>query len=378
MTNTFVDVHILHSLPPSNVNRDDTGSPKHAQYGGSRRARVSSQAWKRATRVAMSKDGQGTPHDGSTRTKRIAALVAVRLCEQTGIDQEPAAKIANAMLTTLHISPGRRPSETAYLLYFGKAQVDRIVALVAGRVTELVALDDKALIAAVASLPVKEQLGSGHPVDVALFGRMIAEIPQLNVDAAVQVAHALSTHSVETEFDFYTAIDDEKPRNEGTGAEMVDAREFNSALYYRYASVGMDQLIDNLDGDIDASLQALQRFIPAFAKSLPGGNQNSFAHGTAPFLTSVVVRNSPVNLVSAFERPVHSDNGIAVKSAVRLAAEFDEVARTWGYSSIATQSTYPADYAPLLENILGAPLPFLDATSAVIGTVAQCLGGSDV
>ncbi|WP_433574669.1 type I-E CRISPR-associated protein Cas7/Cse4/CasC [Nocardia brasiliensis] len=370
-TSTYVDVHVLHSVPPSNPNRDDNGSPKHAQYGGARRARVSSQAWKRATRVAMANDGTQPDSARSTRTKRIGALIAARLAEVSGVGAEAATRITNAMLATLRITPGRRPSETAYLLYFGRAQVDRIVALVAGQAAELATLDDAGLTAAVAPLDVRAQLGSGHPVDVALFGRMVAQVPQLNVDAAVQVAHALSTHRVEVEFDFFTALDDEKSPSDGPGAEMMDAAEFHSALYYRFASIGMNQLAVNLDGDAAAALQAVQRFLPAFVKSLPNGRQSGFAHHTPPFLTSIAVRECPVNLVAAFEQPVRSGDGLAVESAVRFAAAYDEARDLWGYPAISIGSTYPGAYADRLAPALGPPLAFRDSVAGVLGVLAE-------
>ncbi|MEU7768206.1 type I-E CRISPR-associated protein Cas7/Cse4/CasC [Nocardia sp. NPDC049190] len=369
----FIDIHILQSLPPSNANRDENGTPKHAQYGAVQRARVSSQAWKRATRTTMTTDEQHTPEKASTRTKRIAALVTARLAERSGIDRPQAARLANSLLANLEITAGRRPTETAYLLYFGKAQVDGIVALVADQAVELVALADEELAKAVKNLPVKEQLSSGHPVDVALFGRMVARIPQLNVDAAVQVAHSLSTHAVQVEFDFFTATDDEKPRSEGTGAEMMDTTEFNSALYYRYATVGVQQLIDNLDGDTDAALTALERFVNAFTRSVPTGHQTSFAHHTRPYLASLVVRDCPVNMVTAFERPVRSTDGIAAESAKRLAAEFAETQTMWGYDPIATHSSYPLCHIEDLGAELGQPLQFARAVEATIAAVRDKL-----
>ncbi|MEU2030779.1 type I-E CRISPR-associated protein Cas7/Cse4/CasC [Nocardia amamiensis] len=369
----FIDVHILQSLPPSNVNRDENGTPKHAQYGAVRRARVSSQAWKRATRTAMAADGHHTPDTASTRTKRIAALVTARLAETTDIGEEQAARLATSLLATLEISPGRRATETAYLLYFGKAQVDNIVALIADQVEELAALDDKALAKAVENYPVKEQLSSGHPVDVALFGRMVARIPQLNIDAAVQVSHALSTHPVQVEFDFFTATDDEKPRSESAGAEMMDTIEFNSALYYRYATVGVQQLIDNLDGDTDAALKALERFLTAFTRSVPTGHQNSFAHHTRPYLATFVVRDCPVNMVTAFERPIRTTDGLATESAKRLAAEFTETRSLWGYEPITLHSTYPAADTEELKAELGEPVPFAQAVTSAVASVRNQL-----
>ncbi|HET9255450.1 MAG TPA: type I-E CRISPR-associated protein Cas7/Cse4/CasC, partial [Pseudonocardiaceae bacterium] len=258
---TYLDIHILQTVPPSNLNRDDAGSPKQAIYGGVRRARVSSQAWKQAARKAFAE--QVPKSELAVRTKKISSLLATRLAAQTGLDTESAAHVATHLLKPLQIKAGKKATETAYLLFFGRPQINRLAELVADRASELATLDDAALEAAVKDLPVKEQLASGHPIDVALFGRMVADIPGLNVDAATQVAHALSTHAVETEFDYYTAVDDEN--TESTGAGMIGTVEFNSATLYRFATVGIHQLLDNLGGDVEATVTALEVFLTAFA-----------------------------------------------------------------------------------------------------------------
>lgn len=369
-TRTYVDVHILQTVPPSNLNRDDAGSPKQAIYGGARRARVSSQAWKRAARVAFA--DHVPESELATRTKRISKLLADRLAGRTGLDLESATRIVTHLLTPLEIKAGKKAEETAYLLFFGRPQIDRLVDLVADRSGELAVLDDKALAVAVGDLPVKEQLATGHPIDVALFGRMVADIPGLNVDAATQVAHALSTHTVETEFDYYTAVDDEN--TESTGAGMIGTVEFNSATLYRFATVGMHQLLDNLGGDIEATITALEVFLTAFAYSMPSGHQNTFGNRTLPALVSVVLReDQPVNLVSAFEEPVHSTAGVAADSARRLIAEMTRTTELWGLAPIAVFSTYSPRPDELdsaaVRDTLGVPLPFKDMVSAATGSV---------
>ena len=373
-TRTYVDVHILQTVPPSNLNRDDAGSPKQAVYGGARRARVSSQAWKRATRVAFADHIQES--ELATRTKRISKLLADRLAVRTGLDLESATRVVTYLLTPLGIRAGKKAAETAYLLFFGRPQIDRLVDLIADRAGELAALDDKALGAAVGDLPVKEQLATGHPIDVALFGRMVADIPGLNVDAATQVAHALSTHAMETEFDYFTAVDDENI--ESTGAGMIGTVEFNSATLYRFATVGIHQLLDNLGGDVEATMTALEVFLTAFAYSMPSGHQNTFGNRTLPALVSVVLReDQPVNLVSAFEEPVRSTAGIAGKSAHRLIAEMVRTIELWGLAPIAVFSTYsPISDEPgsvAVRDTLGVSLPFKDMVSAATGSVRERL-----
>ncbi len=322
---TYIDVHILQTVPPANLNRDDQGNPKEAYFGGVRRSRVSSQAWKRATRkefaARMPKEERGT------RTKRIASELAERLAP-AGLDEEQAQRLAVALLAPLGIHAGKKAGETAYLLFFGYRQLDDIAALVAGRAGELARLDDGELAAAVKGLPVKEKLNAGHPLDVALFGRMVADIADINVDAAAQVAHALSTHAVEQEFDYYTAVDDENEKGE-TGAGMIGTIGFNSATLYRYATVGLHQLEANL-ADPQAALRAVDLFVDSFARSIPTGHQTSFAHRTLPSLVAVAVRtDQPVNLASAFEKPVTGAESIAEDSAGRFADEYARVTTQW-------------------------------------------------
>ncbi|MFC0863422.1 type I-E CRISPR-associated protein Cas7/Cse4/CasC [Sphaerimonospora cavernae] len=323
----YVDFHIIQTVPPANLNRDDQGNPKDARFGGARRARVSSQAWKRATRRAF--DDKLPEADQSTRTKRIAGQLAGRIGSRIGLNGEAAARIAGALLEPLGIKAGKKAGDTAYLLFFGYRQLDEIVDLIADQAKDLAELDDEKLKAATKDLAVAERLKTGHPLGVALFGRMVADIPSLKVDAATQVAHAISTHAVEIESDYYTAVDDENEADE-SGAGMIGNIGFNAATLYRYATVGVHQLVDNL-GSVDSAIEAVGRFAEAFALSMPTGHINSFAHRTRPSLVAVVVRDDqPVNLVSAFERPIRGTEGIAAASAVRLAAEYARSTQQWG------------------------------------------------
>ncbi|GHE78431.1 type I-E CRISPR-associated protein Cas7/Cse4/CasC [Streptomyces longispororuber] len=324
----YVDVHLLQTVPPANLNRDDQGNPKEAYYGGTRRSRVSSQAWKRATRMYFT---QHLPaHDAATRTRRVSSALTGRIVDRTGLDEKNAGRLADALLAPLKISAGRKQGDTAYLLFYGRRQLDNVVGLVSERAAELAALDDKELLAEVEQLAVSEQFSSGHPLDVALFGRMVADIAALRVDAAVQVAHALSTHAVSLEFDYFTAVDDLAEEERETGAGMIGTIGFNSATLYRYATVGLHQLRENL-GDDAAAVEGVRKFITAFARSVPNGYRNSFAHQTLPSLVSVVVRSDqPVNLVTAYEEPVAPAAGIAAASARRLAAEHRTAVDGWG------------------------------------------------
>ncbi|MBI0296275.1 type I-E CRISPR-associated protein Cas7/Cse4/CasC [Streptomyces sp. PRKS01-29] len=356
----YIDVHILQTVPPANLNRDDQGNPKEAYFGGVRRSRVSSQAWKRATRIHFTE--RMPEQDLATRTRRISSALAERIGDGTDLSAEASSRLAGALLAPLKISAGKKEGDTAYLFFYGRRQLDAVAALVRDRATELATLDDTELETEIKQLPVQEKFSTGHPMDVALFGRMVADIPTLNVDAATQVAHALSTHAVELEFDYFTAVDDETKKGQETGAGMIGTIGFNSATLYRYASVGLHQLLHNLT-DQEAAVTAVEEFITSFARSMPTGYGNSFAHRTLPSLVAVVVRaDQPVNLVSAFEEPVPATSGIATESARRLAREHATALRAWGdtpaFTSLCHTFDTSSDTAELLESSFGATSAF--------------------
>lgn len=317
-----IDIHIIQSVPPSNMNRDDTGSPKTAFYGGVRRARVSSQAWKRATRkdFAAYLDASAV----GVRTKRAVELLTARIQKlRPETELADAQKMAMETLKVVNIGtkPTRRakdtPAEaeqTEYLIFYSNLQLDRVAELAVASLDG--PLDKKA---------VKDALNADNSFDVALFGRMVANAPDINVDAACQVAHALSTHAVANEFDYYTAVDDQNPKDE-TGAGMIGTVEFNSATLYRYATVNVRALADNL-GDPEATARAVQAFVRSFVYSMPTGKQNTFANGTLPDAVVVMAREGrAVNLVGAFEDPVTSaSGGFASASVEALARQAKEV-----------------------------------------------------
>jgi CRISPR system Cascade subunit CasC len=175
-------------------------------------------------------------------------------------------------------------------------------------------------------------LDGGKAVDLALFGRMLADRPELARDAAAQVAHAISTHKVDREFDFYTAVDDLNPREE-TGAGMMGDVEFYSATLYRYALVDLKKLLENLQGDKELALQGALAFLKAFTLTLPSGKQNTFAaHNPPLFVAFRAGAGLPRNLATAFERPVYSKDGTALSavSVEALVKEWQKFDRAYG------------------------------------------------
>lgn len=342
-THLFVDVHILQDLPPSNINRDQSGSPKTATYGGVQRLRVSSQAWKRATRLAF---GTDLPEqDRGIRTRRLEQLLRAEL-DARGIEAESRDEILAETLKTLGIKAGKKAELLSYLLFCSRGQLNQIADRMAGLAPDWSGLSAKEKEAAAVSVGVREVLSDGHSLDVALFGRMVADLAQLNVDAATQVAHALSTHAAPSQFDYFTAVDDlpgvDKDGDEDMGAGMIGTVEFNSGTMYRFATVAFDQLVENL-ADPEAAVSGVGRFLDAFTLSMPTGHQNSFAARTRPALIAVIVRDDqPVNLVGAFERPIASREGLMVQSQLALAKTAADEARRWGDEPVLVAASYSA------------------------------------
>ena len=371
---TYVDIHIIQSLPPSCVNRDDSGSPKSAVYGGVRRLRVSSQSWKRATRLYF--NDLLDAKDVGVRTKRVAELLAARITEDAPDLAGSATKMAEEVFKTARIklSPPRNkkdaPPESGYLLFLSTSQVERLAELAIASAHSGEALDAKA---------VKKVFKEAHAVDIALFGRMVADDTDLNVDAACQVAHAISTHAAENEYDFFTAVDDEKNRSEeeDAGAGMMGTVEFSSATMYRYATVNVDLLRHNL-GDSEATLRALEVFVRGFCLSMPTGKQNTFANRTVPETVVVTVReDQPVSLVGAFEEavPAQGAHGYVARSVEALARHAATIEDNYGLEPLRSFVVALTDSDAV--TLLGERVSFTDLPAQVREAVSPRLPGQE-
>lgn len=303
----YLDVHAIQSVPPSNINRDDTGSPKTALYGGVRRARVSSQAWKKAMRDYFYCNSE--QKNVGVRTLEIIQYVAkhIRNLDSSKTDEE-SMKLSEQIINTAGVKTSNQRAKA--LFFLGEYQAKGLAQAALDGIT------DKAR--------VQEILRRDPAIDIALFGRMVADDPSLNEDASSQVAHAISTHGVQTEFDFYTAIDDLSPED-NAGAGMLGTIEFNASTLYRYANVSVHELFSQLKNK-KATIDTLNLFVEAFSNSLPTGKINTFANQTLPQAIVVVVRSDrPVNLVSAFEQPITSSEGFVNKSVAKLCQEHNKV-----------------------------------------------------
>ncbi len=347
----FVEFHLIQNFAPSNLNRDDTGAPKDALFGGHRRARVSSQCFKRAIRLTARDHATIPAEFQGVRTKKLVQMIEERLAATSRDGARPRIEAALSAAGLKVKDDGR----TEYLLFLGNKEVDGFAQLVGEYWDELASpavsgSEKKSKKEAKASAPAevvrkaKALLDGGKAVDVALFGRMLADLPEVNQDAACQVAHAISTHRVEREFDYFTAVDDKGDADE-TGAGMIGQVEFNSATFYRYAVIDVAKLVGNLQDDTELALAGLEAFTKAMAMAIPSGKQNTFAAHNLPAFVGVALREtSPINLANAFERPVWPDQKQPLSTlSVKAMAEYDDKVSafygngqdTWAYLDLS-------------------------------------------
>jgi CRISPR system Cascade subunit CasC len=371
----FAEFHLIQNFAPSNLNRDDTGSPKDAIFGGFVRARVSSQCSKRAIRLYAKSQAPEASQDWGVRTKKLKRLLAEGLAKRGKTEgSEPRIEAALQAAELALDDKGL----TQYLLFLGHREVAGIVDLIVQHWDALEAAAStekgkKAKAQAKSQAPdevvkgMTALLHGGKAIDIALFGRMLADKPGAHLDAACQVAHAISTHRIEREFDYFTAVDDEGDDDE-SGAGMIGTVEFNSATFYRYAVLDVPKLMTNLGEDTALALTGLRAFAEAMARAIPTGKQNSFAAHNPPGFVGVVLRHaSPFNLANAFEKPVVATRECSLTQASvqrlgdyeqRVAAAFGDVRDAWGCVDLT--SGWPGDLG-VRHATLPALLDWLDA-----------------
>lgn len=338
----FIDVHVLQSVPYANLNRDDTNSVKTVQYGGQERTRVSSQCWKRATRRYF----QRTLGQQALRTRRIGEAVQKVLCEERGWPEDLARRAGQHIATGSSIKADP-PNEddpawsTNAMVYVPATAVADLADLAeANRATLETAKDMKKGVTSVLDKKrIDDVLRSRNGV-INLLGRMLAEVDGAGVDGAVQVAHAMTTHGTDVEVDYFAAVDDITDTwRDTTGSAHMGSAEFSAGVFYRYATVDLDDLLRNLEGDHTSARELTSAFLEAFILSLPQAKKNSTAPHTIPDLVHICVRTDrPLSYASAFEKPVRADRhgGFAGPSRTVLATYAAAAAGLLGNRGILT------------------------------------------
>ncbi len=345
----ILELHIIQNFAPSNLNRSDTGAPKDCIFGGSRRARISSQCFKRAMREYF-RSNFASQNNLAERSTRLVEELASKV-EDAGKDKAEAKRIVETALAGIGLKMSSKdPEKTQYLLFLGRDEIksiaqiclanyDALLAVAPPDTTDMSAKEAKKA-AKGGSVPevskaLQKILDGGKAADLALFGRMLADLPDKNRDASSQVAHAISTHKVGLEFDFFTAVDDLKPEDTA-GSDHLGTVEFNSACFYRYANVNVKKLRENLQGDEDLTRATIEAYIRAAVEAIPTGKQNSFATHEKPSFVLAVVREAGMcSLANAFVKPAKEsgDSDLISNSIEKLENYWQKLADGYGDDS---------------------------------------------
>lgn len=336
-----LELHIIQNFAPSNLNRDDVGSPKECTFGGVRRARISSQALKRAMRKHQSfqeavKQAGG---DIGVRTRQLKNELTKQLSAREIADAEEQNTLANFFIKkALELKFSKKnPDNTEYLLYIGQTDIENAAEMLHDNRKKIANTSETKTI-------VKELKGlmsskhKAYAADIALFGRMVADDKSMNVDASCQVAHSISTHQVETEIDYFTAVDDLKAMDleDDAGAGMIGQVELNGSCHYRYLNVDIVSLRENLGFNHDLTAVAVGGLIVAAARAIPTGKQNSTAAQNPPHYIKVILREDGQlwSLAGAFSKPVYisrnSNHSYEEQSVKRLEEYFQQLTDAYG------------------------------------------------
>lgn len=354
-----IEFHILQSFPVTCLNRDDVGAPKSALVGGVPRARVSSQCWKRQVRLALHELGFAT----GIRTKRLAGMIA-DACRARQAADEQAVACGAAIAASL-------ADDT--LFFISPQEVERLADYAAEAGFQLPVeaggkkkkgndenAADKMTLPKTEKAKVRKCLSfaksAADGLDIALFGRMVAQDAALNVQAAASFAHALSTHRVVNEVEFFTALDDyarliKENEDQVSGSSHMGTLEYNAATYYRYISLDLGQLWENTGGD--GMDRAVEGFVRALYMAVPAARQSTQS-GACPWDYARILVRRGQRMQLSFEKPVRSaaDGGWLAPSVAALDAGLARQEQLAGsmYGKIA-EATYGGENGGGIDDV---------------------------
>ena len=365
----LIQLHLLQNYAPANLNRDDSGSPKDAMFGGFRRGRVSSQCLKRSIRKSNAfEDAFKLEGLLGARTRLLPAEISREL-KALGADEKTIEAIVEKVPQIGHKAKGKEADDgkeaeaskekeeetelaTRQLIFVGQNELRPL----AEELLKLYKEWGKKWKDVELEAELKKSLPKS--VDIAMFGRMTTSEAFEDVQAAVQVAHMLSTNALAPEFDYYTAVDD---LSNETGAGMIGDVEFNSSTYYKYLSVHWEKLVENLGGDKEVARRAVLALVEAAAMAHPSGKQNSFAAHNPPDLVLLEVRerNVPMNYANAFLKParpwLNGDKSVVDDSAEKLNDYVGKVSKAYGLNdkrAVLTLNGYEIPMAEAKESLV--------------------------
>ncbi|MFD0555684.1 CRISPR-associated Cse4 family protein [Stackebrandtia endophytica] len=318
----YIDIHALQTLPFSNPNRDSEGAPKTMIFGGRERTRISSQSWKRQIRI----DIESKLGDPAIRTRRVVRGVAERLQDRHGWSTDDAEAAGRQVARSAGIKLEKAKDEkeqevltTSVLLYLPAAGLDELTAIAANHKDAIVAAEAKKTPKGVLPVDAVTDVLKRRSASINLFGRMLAELPGANVDGAVQMAHAFTTHETTPEFDFFAAVDDVEADLGIPGSGHINTAMFSAGTFYRYANIDVRGLARNLGADDSVTDEMVTQFLQAFIRTVPTGKNRPTAPATIPDLVHIAVRTDrPVSMAPAFEKPIIGHDGNVTQSIQAL------------------------------------------------------------
>lgn len=362
----LIQFHILQNYAPSNLNRDDTGAPKDAVFGGVRRGRISSQCIKRSIRRSSSFAEAFNADDLlGVRTRKLPMLIREELQRQgvaepdlsnivdklSGVGRESGKTSSDAEEKTVENAVETEKEDMVkQLIFIGKNEL----APMAARLLEIYKKRGDKDWKKTDISKITKELGASLPrsVDIAMFGRMTTSDAFEDVSAAVQVAHAISTNTLNQEFDYFTAVDDlaDEP-----GAGMIGDIEFNSSTYYKYVNVNWEELVSNLGGDVEIAAHGVMALLDAVVTAQPTGKQNTFAAFNLPDLVLLEVSDSnlPVSYANAFLKPVRAshDATLMENSVKQLAGYMDKVSTAYNLDTKRASLSLVEEKLPVSEPV---------------------------
>jgi CRISPR system Cascade subunit CasC len=325
-----IELHILQSFPVSCLNRDDLNSPKTAVFGGVQRARVSSQCWKRAVREMAIEE---LPEFFSGKRGRLFIEPMKAALVQEGFDDTKALEVAKEFGEYLAKFDADAEQKQGIL------RVKTAYFTTPNEIKKLAKAykEKKEIKRAIKELKPEDLKDAA---DISLFGRMVANDHTLTVEGAAMFSHALSTHKVENEIDYFSAMEDWP--TDDAGAAITSTLEFNSATYYRFAALNLDMLFDKdhlACLEIKERREVVKAFVKATLQAIPIARRNSMNGNVPPSYVLCVLREKghPIQLVNAFEDPIQSKGGIIKKSVEAIKKEYQALKTTWGLGGLEVE-----------------------------------------
>jgi len=310
---TFINIHTLISHPSSMMNRDDSGMQKTAVFGGSVRSRISSQCLKRAIR--QSDIYSEAVAEKSIRTNKFDELFELCKKEMPEIDEKTIEDVLKNLGSK--VTPDKKIKVRTF---------DAVQPYAIGAIREAINM-----VNAGTDLKDLKKIVQIPTYDVALSGRMDASCPERNVEAAMSVAHSLTTHSADIEVDWFTACDDLAAQGSG----HIGTTEFSSGVFYRYASINVDLLAKNVKASVENVTNIVNTMIRCFAQVTPDAKQKVFAaHNQADFVMAVK-SDQPLSLANAFRKPIKNDGEVMETSIMSLVAHYEKLTTAYELESEA-------------------------------------------